>query len=373
MVSIHEGQGATIEAALSMAMDKLEAPRLIIFLIDGPELSYAASRIHKNYPDIATMGICSHIYAHGSVDHARILLLAFDDDTLIRSGIIHELSKCPVQYIHQLEQDIAEIDPGKNNTLCLEFCTGAEETLVTTLNSALEYYDIPLIGSTVYGDIYKPGYVVAWNGHLYEDSCIYAVIRNRRGRIKVFNENIYGPRPEAPMHIATQVDRQKKALVELDGQPAAEVYSKELGIPMEDTVKSVMMHPLGRIVGNHLFTFSMREQLPDGTLYNFKQINRNDAICLLELKDYKKTFLQTIEQIKKDIPHIAFIFSIDCIYRYTLYESLGCLQVYAEKMNSLGPHAGATGAGEQINNQHVNQNMVCAVFEDTTQGSEPLC
>lgn len=368
MVSVYEGCGATIAAALAAAEQRISSPRLIIFLLNGDEIAYVAEHLHSKYPDITTMGICSYLYANGNVDHAHILLLVFDDDTLACSGIIRNLSQCPVQYIHQLEQDISEINPGREDTLCLEFCTGSEETLVTTLNAVLEDYDIPLIGTTVYGDMYKPGYVVAWNGQLWQDSCIYAIIRNRRGRIKVFNENIYGPRLEAPMHIATQVDRQKKALVELDGRPAAEVYSRELGIPIEDSVKSVMLHPLGRIVGNHVFTFSMREQLPDGTLYNFKQINRNDAVCLLELKDYKKIFQQTIAQIKAEVPHIAFIFSIDCVYRYMLYGSLGCLKAYAQAMNSLGgPHAGATGAGEQINNQHVNQNMVCAVFEDTTQ------
>ena len=367
MISVHEGCGATIESALAAAEQGISSPRLIIFLLNGHELAYVAEHLHCKYPDITTMGICSSIYANGHVDHASVLLLAFDDDTAACSGIIHGLSRCPVQSIQQFEQDVLQIDPGKENTLCLEFCTGSEETLVTTLNAVLEEYDIPLIGTTVYGDVYHSGYVVAWNGQLWKDSCIYAIIRNRRGRIKLFNENIYGPRPGAPMHIATQVDRQKKALVELDGQPAAEVYSKELGIPIEDTVANVMMHPLGRIVGNHVFTFSMRDQLPDGTLYNFKQINRNDAICLLELKDYKKIFRETIARIKAEVPQIAFVFSIDCVYRYMLYETLGCRKDYARLMNSLGgPHVGATGAGEQINNQHVNQNMVCAVFEDAT-------
>ena len=32
-------------------------------------------------------------------------------------------------------------------------------------------------------------------------------------------------------------------------------------------------------------------------------------------------------------------------------------------MAELGNHVGIIGGGEQFNNQHVNQTMVCAVFE----------
>jgi len=365
MITIHRGRGNTITAALLEAVQDVADPRLILFFVNGSELEYTASTLHRWYPDIATMGMCSCLYACGKVDHEKVVLLSFDDDTPVRSGVIRDISQCPVQSVYQLEKDMAALSPGQDDTICLEFCTGSEETLVTTLNAVLEPHSVPLIGTTVYGDAYSCGYVVAYNGRLYTDSCIYVMIRNRQGRIMIFNENIYQPRADAPMHIATKVDRSQKALVELDGLPAAQVYSRELGVPVEDVVKNVMMHPLGRILGDHLFTFSMREQLPDGTLYNFKQINRNDAICLLELRDYEQIFEQTIQRIQQEIPHSGFVFSIDCIYRYMLYSSLEYLQTYARKMNTLGPHMGVTGAGEQIRNQHVNQNMVCAVFEDT--------
>ena len=59
----------------------------------------------------------------------------------------------------------------------------------------------------------------------------------------------------------------------------------------------------------------------------------------------------------------SLVLSVDCIYRYLLYEKEGYFNTYAKDMASLGKHMGVVGGGEQYNNQHVNQTMVCAVFE----------
>ena len=47
----------------------------------------------------------------------------------------------------------------------------------------------------------------------------------------------------------------------------------------------------------------------------------------------------------------------------TVVECMGYFSTYAKDMASLGPHLGIVGGGEQYNNQHVNQTMVCVVFE----------
>lgn len=39
------------------------------------------------------------------------------------------------------------------------------------------------------------------------------------------------------------------------------------------------------------------------------------------------------------------------------------MSTYAKDMASLCAHMGIVGGGEQYNNQHVSQTMVCVVFE----------
>ena len=179
----------------------------------------------------------------------------------------------------------------------------------------------------------------------------------------VYKENIYKKQQTKIHHFATKVDLKRKALIELDGRPAAEVYSKELGIPKDKIVDNVLKNPMGRAVGEEVFISSMMSMEPDGTLLNYKRINKNDCIYFLELSDYRETERETRETIKRDLRQVSLVFSIDCIYRYLLYSGEGYFDTYAKDMAKLGNHMGVIGGGEQYNNQHVNQTMVCAVFE----------
>ena len=233
---------------------------------------------------------------------------------------------------------------------------------VTTFTSCLETKGIHLAGGTVFGVPDGKPPVVAYNGELYEDACVYALIKNTTGKIRVYKENIY-EKTSAQSHFATKVDVSRKALIELDGRPAADVYSAELGIPRDKIVDNVLVNPMGRAVGDQVFISSMNGMDANGTLTNYKRINKNDCIYFLSLGDYKATEQQTRQQIQQDASHISLVLSIDCIYRYLLYEKEGYFSTYAKDMAVLGPHLGIVGGGEQYNNQHVNQTMVCVVFE----------
>lgn len=151
--------------------------------------------------------------------------------------------------------------------------------------------------------------------------------------------------------------------MELDGRPAAEVYSQELGISKDKIIDNVLKNPMGRAVGDEVFISSMMSMESNGTLVNYKRINKNDCIYFLELGDYQQIEQETREKIQNDMNHVSLVVSIDCIYRYLLYDGEGYFTTYAKDMASLGKHIGVVGGGEQYNNQHVNQTMVCAVFE----------
>ena len=228
----------------------------------------------------------------------------------IRCGIITEASRCPVAGTTQLLKQIAEISPGTDDTVCVEYCTGSEEKLVTTFTSCLETKGIHLAGGTVFGVPDGKPPVVAYNGELYEDACVYALIKNTTGKIRVYKENIY-EKTSAQSHFATKVDVSRKALIELDGRPAADVYSAELGIPRDKIVDNVLVNPMGRAVGNQVFISSMNGMDTDGTLTNYKRINKNDCIYFLSLGDYKATEQQTRQQIQQDASHISLVLSID--------------------------------------------------------------
>lgn len=358
---IGTGQGNP-KAAIAEATQGLTSPALLLFLAPYDALGAAAAALKERFPDTPSIGTIGTKLVNGQVGDSGVAVLGLFSDAKIRSGVITEISRCPVASTARLQKQIAEIAPGTDDTVCIEYCTGFEEKLVTTFTSCLEKKGIHLAGGTAFGAPEGKAGIVACNGTVYEDACVYALIKNTTGKVRVYKENIY-EKKSANSHFATKVDVTKKALIELDGRPAADVYSRELDIPRDKIVDNVLVNPMGRAVGNQVFISSMMAMDANGALRNYKRINKNDCIYFLSLGDYRATEEQTRRQIKEEASHISLILSIDCIYRYLLYEKEHYFSTYAKDMATLGPHLGVVGGGEQYNNQHVNQTMVCAVFE----------
>ena len=189
------------------------------------------------------------------------------------------------------------------------------------------------------------------------------VIKNQTGKAYVIKENIYGP-AGGPAHIATKVNTKKKELLELDCRSAADVYSAETGVSQNDIVGNVLQAPLGRVLDDEIYISSMNGVTPQGSITNYKQINENDTIYVLKLLDYRQINQKTKQEIQNMVRQKpSLIFSVNCIYRYVLFQQERYLDEFLKLMSSAAPFVGYIGGGEQYNRQHVNQTMVCAVFE----------
>lgn len=355
------GQG-TAKDAVKKATQGLTAPSAILFMAPYHMAEEAAMLIREAYPNIPSIGTIGTKLVNGQVGDENLSVLALFEDAKISCGLMRDISKYPVASVGEIQRKLSEVSPGHEDTVCIEYCTGAEEKLITTFTSCLEKKKVSLMGGTAFGvpDGKQP--IVAYNGRVYEDACVYAFIKNLTGKAKVYKENIYEKHSNRA-HFATKVDVPKKALIELDGRPAAEVYSKELGIAKDKIIDNVLINPIGRAVGEQVFISSMMTLEANGTIINFKRINKNDCIYFLNLGDYKEIERKTREKIKGDMKKISLVLSVDCAHRYLLYNKEGYITTYARDMANLGPHMGIVGGGEQYNNQHVNQTMVCAVFE----------
>lgn len=332
-----------------------DKPNFVLFTAPSERLEDVAREVREKFPEIPSMGTLGTTFTQGHVSNEDTTFVAMYG-VKVEAGVIEGLSKCPILSIREIEDNIRNINSGKEDTVCFEFCTNSEGRLVTLLNSALK--GIPLVGGTVFGDTSK----VAYNGEIYEDASCYALIKNMTGKIKIYKENIYESTTDH-VHLVTKVDIANRGLVELDYLPAHEVYSKETGVPKSEIVDNVLKNPLGRVIGDEVYISSMREMLPDNTIVSFKRLNKNDTVKILTLMDYREIGKLTRENIKRDIANPALVLSVDCILRYMLFENESYTQEHAKAMGGLGPHLGIVGGGEQFEKQHVNQTMVCAVFE----------
>ncbi|SDH99054.1 Uncharacterized conserved protein, contains FIST_N domain [Pseudobutyrivibrio sp. 49] len=361
-ISIGTSLKSDVEAAVAEVCSKAGSPKLLVLLASFDQFEKAAKIISDRYPNVPLIGSGTISYYDTSSDK-RMMLLSFGSDVDAEVGVIRNLSTAPMFDVPAMEEKVSKIQAGDSNTICLEFCTNDEERLVTTLNVALERARIPIVGGTVFG--YPAGYTpkVLVNGQLYADACCYALIKNKSGKIRTYSENIYGPMDCPVTHIATKVNLGVKELVSLDGRPAADVYCQDANVSRGEIVDNVLTNPLGRVIGDQIFITSPYEVGANGSLISYKKINENDAIQVLELKDYDAIGSETRRKIRDENSRISLIFSVNCIYRHLLYSNKGYLDTFIGEMKSVGPHVGVVGGGEQYKKQHVNQTMVCAVFE----------
>lgn len=362
-ISISTSMKADVDSAVAEVISKATNPNLLILLCSYEHLKEASEQIADKFPGVDLIGTSTTSYYESESSDQRMLLLSFGNDADVEVGVLRNLSKAPLQDIAIMEQKVSKIGAGDSNTVCLEFCTNDEERLVSSMNVALEKANIPIVGGTILGyPAGSTGYAML-NGVLYPDACCYALIKNKNGKIRTYSENIFGPIPGAKTHIATKVNLAKKELISLDGRPAADVYCEDANVSRSQLVDNVLVSPLGRVIGEEIFISSPYAIGENGSLINYKKINENDTIQILELKDYHEIGADTRRTIKTENSNISFVFSVNCIYRHLLYTQRNYLTEYLTSMKELGPHVGIIGGGEQYKKQHVNQTMVCAVFE----------
>ncbi len=202
---------------------------------------------------------------------------------------------------------------------------------------------------------------ISVNGRIYEDAVAYALVKNNKGKVKTYKENIYRKMKNFRF-IASKTDKSKYIIGALNGHPAKKVYQSILHVTDKEILTRTFKNPFGRVTGDEVYIVSIKDVQGD-SLVCFRQVNDSDVLVLLELRDYKEITKETIEKIKKDFAKPSAIFSVNCLFRYKLFNNNNYMRQYLNEMGTLGSYTGFVGYGEHYNNQFVNQSMSCVVFE----------
>ncbi len=362
-VKVGKSKNSNAEAAVKEATSGISSAVGILFQSSFEQLEEVSSLLARQYPGVPLIGTGGTTYIESDSTDKILVVVAFESGANIRAGVLRFLSTSPVFDIVDLEKAVSDVRPGKQDSVCLEYCTNDEERLVTTMNMALGKSSVPVLGGTVFGTPEGETSKVCVNGVLYEDACAWMLIKSTSGKIRTYSENIYAMPENAITHVATKVNLKNRELITLDNKPAADVYASELGISKNAIVDNVFKNPLGRIVGDDTYIISQYNVNSGGGIISYKRITENDTICILELQDYKAINEQTRARIRSENSRISFVFSVNCAYRHLFFTSERYLSTFLTDMSRLGRHVGIVGGGEQYKQQHVNQTMVCAVFE----------
>lgn len=232
-----ESYGTSSSGNLKEAVRGLGNPAFLILMSNAEQLEAHAAELEELYPGVPSIGCIGMSYQTG-VTEKGVSVTAFEGVEAV-TDVLEQASIMPVKYISRVEKALQKINASSENTVCIDFCTGNDAAVLTTMYSILEKKKISLTGGT--GD----GGKVSVNGKVYEDADAFAFVKNTGGKVKVYKENIYYPLPQYRF-IASNTDRSKYTVGELNGKPAKQVYEDTLGIREQDIVNQTFKNPIGK-------------------------------------------------------------------------------------------------------------------------------
>jgi len=339
---------------LDEAVQGLHSPQFIMLLSNTDQFEEHVAALERRFPGVPSIGCVGMSYRTGVAEHG-VGVIAFSEGVTAAANVLEQASSMPVKYIDRLERDVQAVGGSSRDTVCIDFCSGNDACVLTTINTALRKRGISLVGGT--GDQGK----VSANGRVYQDAVAYGLVRNQNGRVKTYKENIYHQLGNYRF-VASNTDRANYILGALNGKSAKQVYQDILHVTDEEILTRTFQNPFGKLNGDDTCIISIKE-VKGNALACFRQVNDSDVLILLELGDYRAIVRDTIQEICRDFPRRSAIFSVNCLFRYKLFSEQGYMQDYLRDMAALGNHAGFVGYGEHYNNRFVNQSMTCVVFE----------
>ncbi len=346
--------GMSQRGNLDEALQGLYRPQFIMLLSNSDQFEDHVTALEKRFPGVPSIGCIGMSYQISVVEHG-VGIVAFTDGVAAVANVLEQASTMPMKYIQRLEQDMQTLGGSSRDTVCIDFCSGNDACVLTTIYTALRKRGISLVGGT--GDQGQ----VSVNGRIYQDAVAYALVRNQNGRVKTYKENIYHQLGNYRF-VASNTDRANYILGALNGKSAKQVYKDILHVTDEEILTRTFQNPFGKLNGDDTCIISIKD-VQGNALACFRQVNDSDVLILLELGDYRAIVQDTIRQICLDFPHRSAVFSVNCLFRYKLFSEQGYMQNYLRDMAALGNHAGFVGYGEHYNNRFVNQSMTCVVFE----------
>lgn len=334
---------------------ELAGASLVVTMAPSAVFAESIAKVKHAIPNVTNIAVCGQGY-YELKDHPEDIILVGFYGCEVVADLIPDVKK-PILSVNKLMRHVEEIKGNANNTVCLDFAAGNDSVIVTTFNACLDERGIALIGATAWDN--KVGY----DGVVYEGACVYALIKNTKGSIRAYKENIYTIDDSMPTLVATKIDEASQKIITLDDKSASAVYQDILGIGANDIESQTFKNPIGRMVGDDIYIISIKSRCPDGSLECYKRANHMDALTILQLGDYKSIIQSTVDKMKQDMPSIKGAFSINCILRYLMFQDMNYMGDYLKTMNKIGSHVGLVGCGEHYRTQHVNQTMTCFAFD----------
>ena len=369
MIKCSVGVGRNMENAeicVKEAVKDFIDPKFIVFFSEDSCFCEYARTIHSLFPNAVSIGCSSYRMwgTHGS-EKKTLKVLAVEDGIEVFANIIPKADEFALSYADRVRDCVNRFE-STENTVCVEFTVpykNYEEYALAALNSVLLRREIPVIGGSAANDNTSETAYVALNGEIYEDGCVFALIKNLGGAVRLYRENIYVPLTDRRF-LTTKANGVSRTIMRLGEKTAADVYAEELGVPVSEIKNYFFYNPLGRLVDGETYVTAIYESNSNGYLKNLARIHEGTDISVMKVGDYKKITEETFAKIKRDNPNPSLVIFFNCLARTILFEDENAVEDYQKRLVEEFPNIiGFSCCGEQLGTKHFNHTALFAVFE----------
>ena len=118
-----------------------------MLLSNNEQFEEHVKKLEALYPHVPSIGCIGMSYDTRIVEKG-VGVIAFYDGVSAAANVLEEVSVMPVKYIERLKQDVHKINSSKDDTVCIDFCSGNDACALTTIYSVLKHNNISLVGGT---------------------------------------------------------------------------------------------------------------------------------------------------------------------------------------------------------------------------------
>ncbi len=352
--------GSSKTGDVSEALKHITEPAALLFSVAKEEmLEQTAREITKRFPGVASIGGVGQAYIDKQFFDTGLTVIAMKENIKVVADVLEQASVMPVKYIRRLENAVRAVGGERGKTACFDICSaGADVRAVTTLSDYLCRLGYDLAGGT------SNSAAIACNGRVYKDACAFFIFKNLNGKIKSYKENIYiHPHENAKQFMVTEADPREYRIRTLENTSAEKIYTSELGITRDKITTQTFKNPFGHVCDSDTYIVSIKGVEADGSITTFRPANRMDFLTILSMGNYREVVQNTISRIQHDLGKASAVLSVNCLFRYIMFNDDHYWESYLAEMSRSFSHAGMVGVGEHYNTQFVNQTMCCLAFE----------
>ena len=367
---------ARIRRAQSCATDAREAVREFHAAVTQPDTALVMFFCSSEYDLDALADEMAHLFAGvqvvgcttageigpaGCSDHS-ISGASFPAGSFaVATGLIDrlqgfEMAQAP-SLVQGLLQRLEALKPGsdEDNTFAFLLIDGLsvrEEPVTSALQEALG--GLPLVGGSAGDGLNFGSTHVYFDGAFRADSAVLTLISTALP-FKIFKTQHFVPTERRV--VVTRADAEHRIVMELDGWPAAEEYSRLAGTGLEglDPMRFATS-PVVVVIDGTNYVRSIQKANPDGSLTFFCAIEEGIVLRVACGKDLEENLKQALAELETAVGPPQLVLGCDCILRRLEIIHSGLVDRVGAMMRASNV-VGFNSYGEQYHGVHVNQTL----------------